>query len=57
VRERQKVLGIGVRLKAEKKQFDIFSQPRQEAVKGGSKGEWIATRTRAGFFHNPVRER
>jgi hypothetical protein len=31
----------------------IFSQTRQEAVKGVSKGEWIATRTTAGAFHNP----
>jgi len=35
----------------------IFSQPREEAVKGVSKGEWSATRTTAGFFHSPVKKR
>jgi len=35
----------------------IFSQTGQEAVKGASEGEWIATRTTARFFHRPVRKR
>ena len=47
-----------MRLNAEKKQFDIFSQSRTGAVKGaGDASAFECSNTQFDIFHNPVRER